>query len=195
MKKLTRDRVVPIISASVSWLTFAMIGSGRPSLPKFASKQKRPRQAFLARIEQLIDQILLDAAVAGQQVRDKQLGKRRFFVDHARDVRLRYSRDHAVRQCGDGRQAERLSGQAALAEEIARPQKCDYGFLALLGDDGLLDLATVNVENGIRSIALPVDNLILPIIGNVRWPPFTFERNTLGSNGSFALRFIAGRTF
>jgi hypothetical protein len=27
MKKLTRVRVVPIISASVSWLTFAMIGS------------------------------------------------------------------------------------------------------------------------------------------------------------------------
>jgi len=28
MKKLARGRVVPIISASVSWLTFAMIGSG-----------------------------------------------------------------------------------------------------------------------------------------------------------------------
>ena len=28
MKKLTRGQVVPIISASVSWLTFAMIGSG-----------------------------------------------------------------------------------------------------------------------------------------------------------------------
>jgi hypothetical protein len=27
MKKLTRVRVVPIISASVSWQTFAMIGS------------------------------------------------------------------------------------------------------------------------------------------------------------------------
>src|SRR5437867_10920105 len=26
-------------------------------------------------------------------------------------------------------------------------------------------------------------------------PPFTFERNTLGSNGSFALRFIAGPPF
>src|SRR5258706_7374627 len=38
MKKLTRDRVVPIISASVSWLIFAMIGSGRPSLPKFGSR-------------------------------------------------------------------------------------------------------------------------------------------------------------
>jgi hypothetical protein len=28
MKKLTRDRVVPIISASVSWLIFAISGSG-----------------------------------------------------------------------------------------------------------------------------------------------------------------------
>src|SRR5882672_7556267 len=26
-------------------------------------------------------------------------------------------------------------------------------------------------------------------------PPFTFDRNTLGSNGSFLLRFIAGRPF
>jgi hypothetical protein len=40
MKKLTRDRVVPIISASVSWLIFAMIGSGRPSLPKFARSRR-----------------------------------------------------------------------------------------------------------------------------------------------------------
>ena len=58
------------------------------------------------------------------------------------------------------------SGQAALAEEIAGSQKCDHGFLALLGDDGLLGLAALNVENGIRRIALPEDNLILPIIGN-----------------------------
>ena len=37
MKWLTRERVVPIISASVSWLIFATRGSGRPSLPKLAS--------------------------------------------------------------------------------------------------------------------------------------------------------------
>ena len=37
MKKLTRDRVVPIISASVSWLIFAMRGFGQPSLPKLAN--------------------------------------------------------------------------------------------------------------------------------------------------------------
>jgi hypothetical protein len=46
MKKLTRERVVPIISASVSWLTFAMIGSGRPSLPKFASSRRVRARRF-----------------------------------------------------------------------------------------------------------------------------------------------------
>ena len=44
MKKLTRDRVVPIISASISWLYFPTIRSGLPSLPKFA--RRRRRRAF-----------------------------------------------------------------------------------------------------------------------------------------------------
>src|SRR4029078_6704060 len=34
MKWLTRERVVPIISASVSWLVFPISGSGRLSFPK-----------------------------------------------------------------------------------------------------------------------------------------------------------------
>ena len=84
------------------------------------------------------------------------------------------------------------SGQAPFAEEIAGFQKCDHGFLALLGDDGLLDLAALNVENRIRRFALRVDNLILPIIGNAPVHRLLSTRNTLGSNGSFALRFIAG---
>jgi hypothetical protein len=42
MKKLTRDRVVPIISASISWLIVASIGSGFPSLPKFANSRIGP---------------------------------------------------------------------------------------------------------------------------------------------------------
>ena len=33
MKKLTRDRVVPIISASVSWLIVAKAGSGSRYFP------------------------------------------------------------------------------------------------------------------------------------------------------------------
>jgi hypothetical protein len=40
MKWLTRERVVPIISASVSWLTLAMTGWCFPSMPKFANKSR-----------------------------------------------------------------------------------------------------------------------------------------------------------
>jgi hypothetical protein len=76
MKKLTRERVVPIISARVSCRIFVRTGSGRPSLPKFASSKKQPRQAFLARIEQLVDQILFDPDISRQDVRKKHLGKR-----------------------------------------------------------------------------------------------------------------------
>jgi hypothetical protein len=45
-KKFTRERVVPIISASVSWLTFGMIVSGRPSLPKFAGNRRARANRF-----------------------------------------------------------------------------------------------------------------------------------------------------
>jgi hypothetical protein len=39
-KKLTRDRIVPIISTSVSWLTFAITGSGL-STPKLVRPSGR----------------------------------------------------------------------------------------------------------------------------------------------------------
>jgi hypothetical protein len=87
-------------------------------------------------------------------------------VDDADDVCLCYSHNHAFRHSGDGCQTLRLSGQAPFPKEIAGSQKCDHGFLPLLGDDGRLHLAAPNVENGIRRIALPEHNLILPIIGN-----------------------------
>ena len=61
---------------------------------------------------------------------------------------------------------QRLAGQATFAEEIAGSQNCDDSFLALLGDNGPLGLAALNVKNSIRRIALSEYNLILPIIGN-----------------------------
>ena len=92
-----------------------------------------------------------------------------------------YSHDHAFRHSGDCRQTQQLSGQTAFPKEITGSQKGDYGFLPVLGMDGLLDLAALNVENRIRGISLPVDDLILPIIGNGS-PTVTFDRNSLGSN-------------
>jgi hypothetical protein len=52
-----------------------------------------------------------------------------------------------------------LAGQATLAAEFIRPQECDDGFLALLGNDAELELAFLEVENRVRDIALREDGL------------------------------------
>ena len=98
MNLLTRDRVVPTIPASVSWLIFPMIGSGTPPLSKFANKMKRACQVPLARIEQLIDQVLLDPERAGQKVIGEKPGKPRLLMEHADHSRLLQSHDLTVRQ-------------------------------------------------------------------------------------------------
>ena len=46
MKKLMRERVVPTISAKVSWLIFGITFSGVPSLPKFASSNSTRARRF-----------------------------------------------------------------------------------------------------------------------------------------------------
>ncbi len=46
IKKLMRDRVVPTISASVSWLIFAMTGSGLPYFQKWAMSSSTRASRF-----------------------------------------------------------------------------------------------------------------------------------------------------
>lgn len=70
---------------------------GLAFLAKICKQQKGPRQTFFARVEQLIDQILLDTTVASQEVRNKQFGKGRLFVDYANDLCLGYARDRTFR--------------------------------------------------------------------------------------------------
>ena len=46
MKKVTRGRVVPTISDNVSCMIFVAMGSGLPSLPKFASSKSVRAKRF-----------------------------------------------------------------------------------------------------------------------------------------------------
>ena len=87
MKWLTRERVVPIISASVSWLIFAMTGSGLSFLAEIREQQENARQALLAGVEELIDQVRFDPRIPRQKMGDEQLGERGFVMkdlDHHR---------------------------------------------------------------------------------------------------------------
>src|SRR4030095_7124601 len=92
MKKLTRDRVVPIISARVSWLIFGMIGWGLSSLPKLANSSHKRASRF-SLDKELIDQVFRDPAIAGQQIRHEHFGKLRLIMKHREHGCLRY--------CGD----------------------------------------------------------------------------------------------
>src|SRR5208282_3690281 len=55
----------------------------------------------------------------------------------------------------------RLTGKAALAEKFSGLQHRDHPLLALLGHDRDLNLAVLNIEHGIGSIALEEDRLSL----------------------------------
>ena len=71
MKKLTLDRVVPIISARVPWLTFRMAGCWLGLCPKAREQQERSCQPLLAGIEELIEEVFFDSDNARKQVRDQ----------------------------------------------------------------------------------------------------------------------------
>jgi len=80
MKKLTRDRVVPIISANVSWLIFETVGWGLPSLPKFTNRSSKRCQPLFTGIEELVEQIFLNPTIAGQQIGHAHLGTLRLIA-------------------------------------------------------------------------------------------------------------------
>ena len=67
MKKFTRERVAPIISASVSCEIFGSVRVGI-GLAVARQQQQRPREPLFARVEQLIDQVRFDADVPREHV-------------------------------------------------------------------------------------------------------------------------------
>ena len=66
MKKFTRERVVPTISARVSRLTCGITVSVLASFPARESSKSARANRLLARIEQLINQVRLCAVVTPQ---------------------------------------------------------------------------------------------------------------------------------
>ena len=66
---------------------------------------------------------------------------------------------------GGAGHAQRLAGQASLAKEVAGAQNGNHRFLALLGDDRELDLAFLDIEDGVGRVALQEDLVVLRMVG------------------------------
>ena len=102
-------------------------------------------------------------------------------MDHADDRRFLQPHDDGFRHRRGRRHAQRLPGEASFAEEFVRSENCDDGFLALLGNDGDLHLAFLDVEDRIRRVALRKDGLVLAYLADAAPSP-TLARKALGSS-------------
>ena len=123
MKKLTLERVVPTISASVSWLIFGNHQFGFAFLPEIGQQQQHPRQPLFAGVEELVHQILFNSNVAGEQMVQQQLGKGRLVMKQTDHACFFQPHNRTFRHCGGAGHTQGLAGQASLAKEIAGAQE------------------------------------------------------------------------
>src|ERR1700681_51751 len=94
-------------------------------LAKICHDEKQPRQTFLARIEKLIEQVLLNSGIPSQYIRQEHLGKRWLVMEHPHSGRFVEPHDYTFRHCCRSRQAPWLTCQTALAKEILLPMDCN----------------------------------------------------------------------
>src|SRR5579862_856037 len=97
-------------------------------------------------------------------MRNEFLGECRFLMDHADDSRFLQPRDDGVRHGRDCRDTPRLPGKTSLAEELVRSKNGDDGFLALLGNNGELHFALLDVKDRICRVSLRKDHLVLAVL-------------------------------
>jgi len=68
--------------------------------------------------------------------------------------------DTGVFQGGRGRLTNSMSDEAGFSKKGATFKNRDNGFLAMLRDHGQFDLASLDIEHGVRRIPLRVDKLL-----------------------------------
>jgi len=94
-------------------------GFGAAFLSKVRQQEERTGKALLTGIQQLIDEVSLDATVTGQKMRRESIRERRLFVQHPQHLRFIDPIERALLQHSGGREPDRLRDQASLAEEVA----------------------------------------------------------------------------
>jgi hypothetical protein len=166
-------------------------------LAKICEQQEKSCKPPFTRIEELVDEVLLNPAVPGQEIGHEQLRKFRLFMKSGDHRGFRDGRDQAIfhRRCR--RNAQLMPIHAALAEKLAGLQNRDDGFLALFGKDSKLYLAFLYVKHSIGDIAL-LEHLLAPVEFENRLPGSDFREERLrielviGGHGQQAAPLVHG---
>jgi hypothetical protein len=122
-------------------------------------QQKSAREPLLARVEELIDQILLDSNVPCQHEFDEPVRAGMLLVKHFEHFILFNDKHGAGRNRGSGAHAKALTCQVAFSKEVARSQHPHDCHSADFIDNGELYIAILNVHHTRSGITLRVDFL------------------------------------
>jgi hypothetical protein len=117
-------------------------------------QQQSAREAFLAGIEELVDQIFFDADVARQHVSDETVGELVLFVEHANHLVLFDNQDGGGCDGSGCSHAAELAPKTSFAKKITGAENRNDGFPAGLVDYGKLHAAFLNVHHVFGGIAL-----------------------------------------
>jgi hypothetical protein len=135
-------------------------------LPISRQEEQRARQPLLAGVEEMVDKIFLDADVPREHVRNEAIGEGVLRVQELDHRALLNQQDLARRHGRRGRDAQRLTGQAAFAEKIARAEHRDDGLLSCRRHDRELHRAVLDVQHARASVALREDHLRWSVCGH-----------------------------
>ena len=111
----------------------------------------------------------------------KSCGEGRLVVKHADHRTFVKTHERGIAEGGRRVQVQQVPGKAGFPKEAAALQNGHDSFFALLGHDGELDLAGLNVEHGIRCIPLRKDQLTLAGLQQ-RFAVANFARKVWGLN-------------
>jgi hypothetical protein len=151
--------VVPTIEASVSWENLRHCPCRLVLLAIPRQQQQRARQTLLARVEELIDQVLFDPDVAGQHVADEPIRHRVLVVQHPEHPGFPDEQDHARRDGRGAPHADALARQDILRRRSRSDRASRHGFLPVLRQHRQLHAAGLDVHHVAGEVALREDGL------------------------------------
>ena len=132
-------------------------------------QEQRARQPLLAGIEQLIDKVFFDAEVPSQHVADEPVRQGVLIVEQANHLPFRDDQHRRRGHRGRGLQANGMTRQCPLTEEVARPQHRHDRLFSAPRQHRKLDGALLNVHDGVGRITLR-ENDVGGLIGRDCFP-------------------------
>jgi hypothetical protein len=136
---------------------------GLAVLAEVGQQEQNASKSLLTGIEKLVNQILFVSDAPRQQICHEQIGKRMFLVEYFHHGLLIDAHHRAIGHCGCGAPADGLPRKATFSKEIALIQNPYCGFLPARRHDGEFHPFFLNIENGIRRVALSKDRLLFGV--------------------------------